>query len=82
VHTNQETLREPKRELPLFHPYSTNTSNLSPSIHLFCPLTEQLDGNRSSGDPKFEHDVQTRLKEQTTAAVQMMLLRAVQTQLL
>jgi hypothetical protein len=68
-----------------FHPHSTNNSNFSPSgIHLFCPLTENLDGKRSSGDAKVAHDVQTRLKEQTTAALQMMLLGAVhvQTQLL
>jgi hypothetical protein len=67
----------------LFHPYSTNSSNLSPSgCHLFCSLTEHLDGKHFSGDAEVEHDVQTRLMEQTNEAIQMMLLGVVQTQLL
>lgn len=66
-----------------FHPYSTNSSNLSPSgSHLFCSLTEHLDGKHFSGDEEVEYDVQTRLMEQTTAALQTMLLGVVQTQLL
>jgi len=65
------------------HLYSTNSSNLSPSgFHLFCSLTEHLDDKYFSGDAEVEHDVQTRLMEQTTAPLQMMLLGVVQTQLL
>jgi len=67
----------------LFHPYSTNCSNFSPSgFHLFCSLKEHLDGKHFSGDAEVEHDVQTRVMEQTTAALQTMLLGVVQTQLL
>jgi len=66
-----------------FHPYLTNNSNLRPSgSHLFCSLTEHLDGKHFSGDAEVEYDVQTRLMEQTTAALQTMLLGVVQTQLL
>jgi hypothetical protein len=70
-------------ETSSFHPYSTNTSNISPSgFHLLCSPTEHLDGKHSSGDAEVEHDVQTRLMEQTAAALQTMLLGVVQTQLL
>lgn len=79
MHTYQETLREPKWELRQF----ILTSNISQSgFHLFCSLTEHLDDKHFSGDAEVEHDVQTRLMEQTTAALQTMLLGAVQTQIL
>jgi hypothetical protein len=61
----------------------TYSSNLSQScFHLFCPLQEHFHGKRLSGDAEVDHDVQTKLMEQTTAALQTMLQGAVQTQLL
>lgn len=76
VHTNQQTLREPKWELCQFI-LTRPTAQTSAQVvftYLFCSLTEHLDDKHFSGDAEVEHDVKTRLMEQTTAALQTMLL--------
>jgi hypothetical protein len=83
VHTSQETLWEPKWELCCFILTRPTAQTSAPSgFHLFCSLTEHIDGKHFSGDAEAEHDVQTSLMEQTTAALQTILLGVVQTQLL
>jgi hypothetical protein len=69
--TQISRLQELKRELRHFVNFSAYTSNLTPrDFHLFCSLKKHLDGKRFSGDAEVEHEVQTRLMEQTTAALE------------
>jgi hypothetical protein len=66
-----------------FRHYSAYSLNFTPSdFHPFCPLKKHLDSKRFSGDTEVEHEVKTRLMEQTTAALEMKQLGAVKTQIL